>query len=64
MIKAAKDFWSNRRGYGVIELMIIVAILGGIAFIVGKTFQNRCDQSADTIGNKIDDYVTENWSKE
>lgn len=57
-----KKLWSNRSGYGVIELMIIIAILGGIAFVVGSAFKTKSETTADDIGNKISNYI-DGWEE-
>lgn len=60
MIKFAKKLWSNRGGYGVVELMIIIAILGAVGVGVGAVFQNKFPNSAAGVGDKVDGYIN-NW---
>ncbi len=60
MLEFVKKFWSNRGGYGVVELMVIIAILGAVGVAVGAVFQNKFPNSANGVGDKVDGYIN-NW---
>lgn len=57
--KAIRAFWSNRNGYGVVELMVIIAILGAVGVAVGTVFQDKFPATADSVGTKVDTIVEE-----
>lgn len=58
--KDIKGFWSNRGGYGIVELMVIIAILGAVGVAVGTVFQTQFPATATTVGGKVDTIV-EQW---
>ncbi|MFX4261211.1 hypothetical protein ACOBQJ_03305 [Pelotomaculum propionicicum] len=58
--KAIRAFWSDRNGYGVVELMVIIAILGAVGVAVGTVFQDKFPTTANTVGDKVDTIV-QDW---
>jgi len=54
------DFLLDRRGTNVVEWILLLAIIGGVCGAVGGIFQNRIPTAANSVGNKIDNYIS-NW---
>lgn len=58
MKKVLMELLKDRKGYGSVELMVIIAILGSVAVAVGNIFKTEFPSTATAVGDKIEDFVS------
>lgn len=56
-----KRLFSDCRGYGTVELLILVAALGVLATALMTALNGRVSSSSNTVGSQIDTLL-DNWT--
>jgi len=59
--KLLKRIARDERGYGMAELMLIIALLGSIGMGVYSVIKPRMETSAGSVGDQIDGLISD-WS--
>lgn len=61
MLDRLKRFVKDQHGYGIAELLLIIAILGVIVTGTMTTLNTGFGTAATNVGNKVNGYV-DNWT--
>jgi Flp pilus assembly pilin Flp len=61
VLKALKKVWADGRGYGTVELLVLVAALGVVATTLMVALKGRVNTASNTVGDQIDTLL-QNWT--
>ena len=62
--KLLKQIAKDERGYGMAELMLIIALLGSIGLGVHTVLKGKMETSAGSVGDQIDGLISDWGSTE